>query len=259
MNQLDQIENRIKEIIEKGSDLLPWSDQGAVLVDHFCVALRQFIQDDPSCLQDSPSELRVYMSADEKRLWQQQSGWEKILQNAFLETVVELDCKPDLLPVVTLLTRNSLQNGELAFGLEESTLKQEKTGAVNISRPHKKVSSNTGQQSAKLLIDLNETIPIDKTIINIGRKSANDITINDMRVSRLHAQLRKTREGYIIFDVGSTGGTFVNGERITSQVLRSGDVISLAGYKLVFTNENHSELEDEREITSDLSSSDELK
>jgi len=257
MNQLDQIENRIKEIIEKGSDLLPWSDQSAVLVDHFCEALRQFLHDNPDSLRESPSEIRIFISANEMKLWHQQPGWEKILQNAFLETVIELDCKPQLLPIVSLLSRNSLEDGEITLVVEEDELKQEKTGAVSISKPLHTRKTSPHQDSARLLIDLDEAVPLDKSIINIGRRTANDVVINDMRVSRLHAQLRKTREGYIVFDVGSTGGTFVNGERITSKLLRSGDVISLAGYTIVYTNEKTVEMENEREITSDLSTNEE--
>lgn len=56
----------------------------------------------------------------------------------------------------------------------------------------------------------------------------------------------------MVFDVGSTGGTFVNGERIMSHLLKSGDVISLAGYSLIFTNEKDHDPIAEREITSDL-------
>ena len=56
----------------------------------------------------------------------------------------------------------------------------------------------------------------------------------------------------MIFDVGSSGGTFVNGERVTSRILKSGDVISLAGYSLIFTNEKDRDPIPDREITSEL-------
>jgi pSer/pThr/pTyr-binding forkhead associated (FHA) protein len=53
----------------------------------------------------------------------------------------------------------------------------------------------------------------------------------------LHAQLRLVRGQFVIFDLDSTGGTFVNGQRIRQQALRAGDVISLAGVPLVYGQE----------------------
>jgi pSer/pThr/pTyr-binding forkhead associated (FHA) protein len=252
MNQLDQIENRIKEIIEKSSDLLPWTDHTAILVRHFCESLRQFLIENPDCLKHSPSYIRVYTSPDELKKWQLLLAWQKIMMDAFTETVVELDCKPDLLPELILTARNSLQNGQIIFNIEERSSSQEKTGVVNLTKPPAVQIQQSNLVSGWILIDQDKAIPVDKPVINLGRKNANDIVISDLRVSRFHAQIRKTRDGYMVFDIGSSGGTFVNSERITSSLLKSGDVISLAGYALIFTNESDHDPIREREITSDL-------
>jgi len=124
---------------------------------------------------------------------------------------------------------------------------------VSLSKPLKQSSQNNKSDSGKVLINLDQTIPLDKPVINIGRRNNNDIVVNDIRVSRVHAQVRKTRNSYMIFDVGSTGGTYINGDRINSQELKSGDVISLGGYTLVFTDEKDQEPEAEREITAGFS------
>ena len=96
MNQLDHIENRIKKIFEKSSDLLPWTDHTAVLVRHFCESLRQFILETPDCLKPSPATIRVYISPEEMKQWNRLPEWQKIVLDAFTETVIELNCKPDL-------------------------------------------------------------------------------------------------------------------------------------------------------------------
>ncbi|PKN98311.1 MAG: hypothetical protein CVU42_12320 [Chloroflexi bacterium HGW-Chloroflexi-4] len=252
MNQLDQIENRIKEIIEKSSDLLPWTDHTAILVRHFCESLRQFLIENPDCLHPSPSLIRVYTSPEELKQWQQLQAWQKIMLDAFIETVVELNCKPDLLPELVLTARNSLQIGEVLFVVEENNTNHEKTGAVILSKPVASLQQKSNPDSGWILINQDKAIPLEKPVSNIGRKNTNDIVISDLRVSRFHAQIRKTKDGVMVFDVGSSGGTFVNSERITSRLLKSGDVISLAGYSLIFTNENDQEQLPEREITSDL-------
>lgn len=253
MNQLDQIESRIKEIIEKSSGLSSWADQDAILVSHFCESLRRFLLEEPDGMRNSPGILRVFMSSDEVRLWKQQTGWQENLNNALLATVVELNCKPDLLPDVVLISKNSLQSGSIIFTVEKTPNHHERTGAVQLSRPMKVKDSQINSVSGRVLINLEKTYSIEKPVINLGRRGNNDIVINDLRVSRLHAQIRKTHQGYMIFDVDSTGGTFVNGERITSSQLKPGDVISLAGYTLIFTHEKECDCESEAEITSTLS------
>jgi hypothetical protein len=92
-------------------------------------------------------------------------------------------------------------------------------------------------RDAFLIVDGVRIFPLDAATINIGRREDNQLVINDPRVSRLHAQLRLVRGQFVIFDLDSTGGTFVNGQRIRQQALRAGDVISLAGVPLVYGQE----------------------
>ncbi len=253
MNRLDQIENRIKEIIEKGSDLFPWADQSSALVSHFCEALRQFLLENPDCLKGSPVRVLVSMPAEEIRLWKQHPEGQKLLQEVFIETVTEMNCKPVLIPEVILQPRNSLQSSSMHFLIEANPEKNEKTASIHLKKNRHTLDTPI-EASGITLFNLEMNIPLDKPVLNLGRRNTNDIVINDRRVSRLHAQIRKTREGYMIFDVGSTGGTFVNSERISSQILRTGDVISLAGYTLVFSDGKENETESDREITSEISS-----
>lgn len=73
-----------------------------------------------------------------------------------------------------------------------------------------------------------KTFPLDGDVLTIGREASNAITINDAEVSRKHTQLVFQGGKYIITDLGSTNGTFVNGQRLTGQhVLQPGEIISL--------------------------------
>lgn len=69
--------------------------------------------------------------------------------------------------------------------------------------------------------------PLDKNELFIGRDLSNDLVINDPEISRRHARLFLQGNGYILEDLGSTNGTFVNGQRLVGpNVLRPGDVIT---------------------------------
>jgi pSer/pThr/pTyr-binding forkhead associated (FHA) protein len=88
--------------------------------------------------------------------------------------------------------------------------------------------------NAFLVMDGNKIIPLDTPVLNIGRRLNNQIIINDKRISRTHAQLRVSKGRFALFDLNSTGGTFVNGRRINQSTLFPGDVISLAGVTLIY-------------------------
>lgn len=254
MNHLDQIENRIRLIIEKSSGLLPWTDQYAVLVRRLCESIQIFLLDKNNAFKSFPTGFRIYMHPEETQLWKQQFEWKKSLANTFVETVSEFGYKLDRTPDFSLISRNSLERNEILITAIENLSSHERTGAVvapKTSQPIK--TGNSNKHSAKLLFGNNELISLEKAVVNLGRRTTNDIVINDLRISRTHAQIRKAREGFMIFDVGSTGGTFINGERITNHLLRSGDVISLAGYTMIYTDENNHEMDNKRVSTSEIS------
>jgi predicted component of type VI protein secretion system len=69
--------------------------------------------------------------------------------------------------------------------------------------------------------------PLDRAELFIGRDLNNEIVINDPEISRRHSRLFAQGDDYVIEDLGSTNGTFVNGQRLLGQsVLRPGDMIT---------------------------------
>ena len=97
---------------------------------------------------------------------------------------------------------------------------------------------NSFPQNAFLIVDGVKVFPLTKSVVNIGRRLDNQLVIDDPRISRSHAQLRAIKGRFVIFDLNSTGGTFVNAQRTSQSVLYPGDVISLAGVPLVFGQDN---------------------
>ena len=88
--------------------------------------------------------------------------------------------------------------------------------------------------NAFFVIDGVKIYPLVRSVINIGRRLENDLVIDDPRVSRNHAQLRAVEGNYVLFDLNSTGGTFVNGSRVTETIIYPNDSISLGGVILTY-------------------------
>src|SRR5450759_540974 len=73
--------------------------------------------------------------------------------------------------------------------------------------------------------------PLEASEIIIGRDASNLIGINDAEVSRKHAKLTQQNSTFVIQDLGSTNGTYINGQRITTpQELKPGDTVTTVSY-----------------------------
>jgi len=74
-----------------------------------------------------------------------------------------------------------------------------------------------------------QRFPLYDTPFTFGRRGDNSVVIPSRDVSRRHAEIRGEAGGHVLYDLGSSNGTYVNGERVNRRVLRLGDIISIAG------------------------------
>ncbi|HEY5880265.1 MAG TPA: FHA domain-containing protein [Nakamurella sp.] len=75
---------------------------------------------------------------------------------------------------------------------------------------------------------------LDRDKITAGRHPESDIFLDDVTVSRRHAEFRRTPEGYEVADIGSLNGTYVNREPIEVSPLTNGDEVQIGKFRLVF-------------------------
>lgn len=79
---------------------------------------------------------------------------------------------------------------------------------------------------------------LDKPSVRIGRREGNDIRIDNLAVSGNHAKIEKIDGSYIIVDLKSTNGTFVNNKKIVQAKLRHLDEIMIGKHILIFEDES---------------------
>ncbi len=75
---------------------------------------------------------------------------------------------------------------------------------------------------------------LDTDEVTAGRHPDSDIFLDDVTVSRRHAVFRRRSDGYLVADVGSLNGTYVNRDRIDEVLLSGGDEVQIGKYRLVY-------------------------
>jgi pSer/pThr/pTyr-binding forkhead associated (FHA) protein len=74
---------------------------------------------------------------------------------------------------------------------------------------------------------------LDADLTTVGRHPSSDIFLDDVTVSRKHAQFVREGSGFVVRDVGSLNGTYVNRERIDVATVRTGDEVQIGKFRLV--------------------------
>ncbi|MCI0683599.1 MAG: ATP-binding protein [Gemmataceae bacterium] len=86
--------------------------------------------------------------------------------------------------------------------------------------------------------DEGKQIDLAATVVAVGRDGANQLRLHDTEVSRRHAEFRRQDDGYVLVDVGSANGTFVNNQKISQATLKPGDHISFGQTLLLYSSDS---------------------
>ncbi|MFM7719421.1 MAG: FHA domain-containing protein [Actinomycetota bacterium] len=77
------------------------------------------------------------------------------------------------------------------------------------------------------------TFLLARDVTTLGRDPGSDVFLDDVTVSRKHAEVRRHPDGFYVHDLGSLNGTYVNRERVEITKLASGDEVHVGRYRLV--------------------------
>ena len=92
----------------------------------------------------------------------------------------------------------------------------------------------TGRRLLKRGPNAGSRFLLDQDVTTAGRHPDSDIFLDDVTVSRRHAEFRREGSGYTVHDVGSLNGTYVNRERIDAAPLSGGDEVQIGKFRLVY-------------------------
>jgi len=237
--KLEQLESRLQALIEvRLVSALPGFQMEDLMVQKLASALKSNLVEDSAGNKLVPNVYTLILNPRSAEQWHQPKFLDELVKT--LKIVGEEAGLKFTSPPTISIVQNA-QKGEneidvVASHQMETT--EETRGMTPVGENTETASSDSIPDSAFLIVDGVKVFPLTQSVINIGRRLDNQLVIDDPRISRNHAQLRAIKGRFVIFDLNSTGGTFVNGQRTSQSVMYPGDVISLAGVPLVFGQDN---------------------
>ena len=236
-SRLDQIEARLQSFIESSLYILPGGRRQDALAHQLAAAIERAVIQEANGVLVSTNLFKIRLHPSHLSVWAMHPGLTNSLLRVMIHSAHEAGVEFLSTPNLQLLADANLpvETFEIETSFTENHVEQ--TGVFTL---HEEIQFHDPRPNQAFLIVNGNTLPLSLQVINIGRREDNQIVVDDPRVSRNHAQLRAVKGHYILFDLNSTGGTYVNGVRVGHQLLNPGDVISLAGYPLIYGEENAS-------------------
>lgn len=233
MPTLDELEARLQTLLEVHLlEKLPGYKAEDKVSQHLAAAMHGNLKEEDGVTL-APNVYVIVASPATLSRWHGEPKLLEELAAALLTTATETGVKFLTNPIVTTTADTGISNDEVRVLASFSSDNLSETKGMPAEAPGE-APTEVIPANAFLILGGTQIIPLNKSVINIGRRLDNQVVIDDPRVSRAHAQLRIVRNRFVLFDLNSTGGTFVNNERTNQSVLYPGDVISLAGVTLIF-------------------------
>lgn len=187
--------------------------------------------EDDDSRQIAPNDYAIHTSPDvQTHLLEKHPELAQTLSNHLIELATRAGYRIEGVPQISILADVNLETGSMVITAGHNERRASSTAAM------KRVVLPPSQKPhhPQLIIDHDRTLELTRELINIGRNPENHIVINDPFVSRQHIQLRLRFGKYILFDVNSQGGTYVNGIQVREHHLTTGDVIRIGNTQILY-------------------------
>lgn len=236
---LEKIEKQLQTLIESSVQILPWNSLQKSVAISIIHEMRDILIKAIDNKEPLPNIYSISVHPEIYTDLNSDQQWINEVQKTLNESAEEYDSYfTGEISIEFFADPDILALSEYRINSYSVLNEIEKTAVL---KTHQDVRENKRFRSdAYLLLPNKDIFPLTIAITQIGRKNDNHLIIDDPTISRNHAQIRNINGNFVIFDLNSTSGTFVNGIRIKQALLRAGDVISIANYPLVYGEEDDS-------------------
>ena len=237
-NFLALIESKIQTLLEGTVDRLLYPGAASSLSSQLIRMIdEKILAQTDACEKFVPDLITLYVSPEKWDAWQEaiptlnqvasevEASW---LEQGYLFRV----------PLRIQLAQNAslaVDAIEISTALTLPTSETSKT-ELQIMVPEAQPEPSIPER-AYFIINGKEQCFLSKSIVKIGRRTTSDILIEDPMVSRDHLQLRAKNGRYLLFDLSSTGGTFVNNQPVKTATLKPGDVVRIGKTLLIYNQD----------------------
>ncbi len=187
----------------------------------------------------APDQYVIHLHSEvHQRLLAKEPRLATILSGHLVEMATFLGFQLAKIPSVKLVVANDLVVGKVVVTVAHSERSPNSTLAMErVEIADASPESAPETSVAQLIIGDGKIVSLQAEVVNVGRDRENHIVLEDPYVSRHHMQLRLREGGYLLFDVNSHAGTFVNNVRVREHRLQSGDVIYIGKTQILYLEE----------------------
>jgi hypothetical protein len=238
MNGLIHLERWIEQLVEEpfvrlfAGRLLPQE-----VVRHLVHALEDGERIGADGVPEVPGHYRIELNPDDlQALQHHHPDLKERLTEALSALVDRIELRTHDLPSVILVARPDLAPRDVRITPADRAARiiGETQDMEPVTLEHIGQVPGSSKPQAYIVVKGERTVDLTQPVVSIGRALDNDIILEDRQVSRHHVRLRQRYGRYILQDLGSSGGTTVNGFPVQEIVLRPGDVVSLSGVDLIY-------------------------
>jgi len=236
---LDQLESRLQALIEvRLVDILPGRELEDTIAQALAEAVRENVNREGDGPGLAPNVFTLVAHPDRVQAWSHSPRLLVELKEILKTVIGETNLEFAEAPTFSIAADDKIDTDDVRVIASHALQEVEDTRGMQSSDDEAASEAEPLPENAFLIVEGVKVFPLREHVVNIGRRLDNHLVIDDPRISRNHVQLRAIKGRYVLFDLNSTGGTFVNGQRANQTVLYPGDVISLAGVPLIFGQDN---------------------
>jgi hypothetical protein len=237
-NKFDRIEAHLRAIFEENLPKIFTGHQPQVtLVDELILVMRGYEQEDLAGQVIAPDLYVLTVCPGDIVEWQMHQDILDEIASTLHKLGIQEGLSFQKSPKIEMHSDQKLDHGKFVISAYFSPRDPDLPDTAVIPQQEGDEREPEVPENAMLIIAGKTIIPLEKPVIDIGRHSTNDLVLNEPHISRHHAQIRSIKNHYVIFDVGSTGGLFLNGRRISQATLHAGDVIRIGMVNLIYNQE----------------------